>query len=155
MNARHWQLFIDDFAIARGTGLDRVVHHPRPMGVVIPADKPWETFGTAPVFVGRREDGTFFAFYNAYWWDTTPEAKIGRDRAHDFKSVMAYATSPDGVHWEKPNLGLVEAPAEIDWGKFPPFPSPKGTTRQNNLGVPFRVWDLGRHGNVTDPARRY
>ena len=40
MDARHWQLFIDDFAVARATGLDRVVHHPRPMGVVIPADKP-------------------------------------------------------------------------------------------------------------------
>lgn len=155
LNARHWQLFIDDVAIARATGMDRVVHQPRPLGVVIPADRPWETFGTAPTFVGRRHDGTFFAFYNAYWWDTAAQARIDRDRAHDFKTGQAYATSRDGIHWEKPILGLVEAPAGIDWEKFPPFPSPKGSSKENNLGVPFSVFDLGQYGNVTDPAKRY
>ena len=65
MDARHWQLFIDDFAVARATGLDRVVHHPRPMGVVIPADKPWETCDVSPDFVARRNDGTFVAIYRA------------------------------------------------------------------------------------------
>src|SRR5437667_3341680 len=109
-----WQIFLDDFVVARATGLDRVVHHPRAHGLVIPADKPWETFGCYPQYVGRRPDGTFFAFYHAFWWETTPQAKIERDRAHDFKDTMAYATSQDGIHWEKPILKLVEAPAGID-----------------------------------------
>jgi len=161
---QHWQLFLDDYIVARATGLDRVVHHPRAMGVVIAADKPWETFGCYPQYVGRQKDGTFFAFYHAFWWDTVPQARVDHDRAHDFKDTMAYATSKDGIHWEKPHLGLVDAPAEIDWEKFPPFPSPKGLSRSNNLvvfsGEPlkqsgFSIWDLGQHGNMTDPSKRY
>jgi hypothetical protein len=159
-----WQLFLDDFVVARATGLDRVIHHPRSVGLVIPADKPWETFGCYPQYIGRKPDGTFFAFYHAFWWDTTPQARIERDRAHDFNDTMAYATSQDGIHWEKPNLGLVEAPAGIDWEKFPPFPSPKGRSKDNNLivfsGNPlaqsgFSIWDLGQYGNVSDPNQRY
>ena len=42
----HWQLFLDNYIVARSTGFDRVVHHPQPKGLVIPADKPWETAGT-------------------------------------------------------------------------------------------------------------
>jgi hypothetical protein len=164
IDTSYWQLFLDDFVVARGTGLDRVVHQPRALGLVIPADKPWETFGCYPQYVGRRQDGTFFAFYHAFWWDTTPQFKVEHDRAHDFKDTMAYATSKDGIHWEKPNLKLVEAPAGIDWQKFPPFPSPKGTSKDNNLivfsGNPlaqsgFSIWDLGAHGNMSDPAKRF
>jgi hypothetical protein len=164
IDARRWQLFLDNFVTARATGLDRVVHHPRSLGVVIPADKPWETFGCYPQFVGRKPDGTFFAFYHTFWWDTVPQARVEHDRAHDFKQSMAYATSPDGIHWDKPVVGLVEAPAGIDWDKFPPFPSPKGSSKDNNLivlsGAPLKqsavsIWELGRHGNVSDPKKRY
>src|SRR3954454_8522433 len=54
----HWQLFLDDYIIARSTGFDRVVHHPQPRGLVIPADKPWETAGAEMLYgtpVGRRK----------------------------------------------------------------------------------------------------
>src|SRR6266540_1020328 len=67
----HWQLFLDDYIVARSTGLSRVLHHPQPRGLVIPADKPWETAGVETLYgtpVGRREDGTFYAFYRALWW---------------------------------------------------------------------------------------
>jgi hypothetical protein len=48
LDSQHWQLNIDDFAISRGTGLDRVVHHPKTVGVVIANDKPWETHSALP-----------------------------------------------------------------------------------------------------------
>ena len=150
-----WQLFLDDFIVARSTGFDRVVHHPRSMGVVIPADKPWETTAVAPGFFMRREDGTFVAFYSAIWWAPDPEGKTQPDRAQQYVGASAYATSKDGIHWEKPNLGLIEAPAGIDWEKSPPLPSPKGVSRENNLGVPFGIRDMGQFGNVTNPARRF
>jgi hypothetical protein len=155
MNAKHWQLFIDDFAIARATGLDRVVHHPRPMGVVIPADKPWETCDASPDFVERRKDGTFVAIYGARWWIPDPQGTRQRDRAQQYTSLPAYAVSKDGIRWEKPVLRLVEGPAGIDWSALPPLPAPKGTSKENNLGVPFAISDLGLYGNVGDPARRY
>ncbi|MBL9214414.1 MAG: hypothetical protein JNG83_02950, partial [Opitutaceae bacterium] len=161
IDARHWQFFIDDHVIARGTGLDRVVHRPRARGVVITNDRPWESKGVAPYYFARRADGTFFCFYDAVRWVPDPENKIvrngrvQRDRAQQYIEADAYATSRDGIHWEKPNLGLVEAPAGLDWQAFPPFPSPVGSSKENNLGVPFSVSDLKLYGNVTDPARRY
>ncbi|HJN15724.1 MAG TPA: hypothetical protein QGH10_09550, partial [Armatimonadota bacterium] len=149
-----WHLAIDDYPFARVTGFDRVTHHPRAMGVVLPADQPWETFGAAANYVGRREDGTFFAFYQAMWWDPGLAAQT-EDVAHHMRSAVAYATSPDGIHWEKPDLGLRDAPAAADLSTGP-TPTPLGTTRENNLGAPFSyVFDLGRHGNVTDPGRQF
>ena len=156
----NWQLFLDDEAIARATGFSRVVHHPRAMGVVIPADKPWETSGVGS-YVTRRADGSFVAFCGAMWWDLDAGEKIEaegfrRDRAHHIFTGRGYATSEDGIHWEKPNLGLVDAPAGVDWEKHAPFPTPRGTSKENNLGVPFIVIaDLGQYGNVRDPAKRY
>ena len=53
------------------------------------------------------------------------------------------------------DLGLMDAPAAVDWSAAP-FPNPTGTTRANNLGVPFNfLFDLGQHGNVADPQKRY
>ena len=158
---RNWQLFIDDYVVARSTGCSRVVHHPRAMGVVIPADKPWETSAVSGTYVTRRDDGSFAAYYRAIWWDLDSANQINhreyrQDRAHHKFTGMAYATSEDGVYWQKPNLGLVEGPAESDWVKYAPFPTPRGTSKENNLGVPFViVADLGQYGNVSDPAKRY
>ncbi|MDB6092842.1 MAG: hypothetical protein JWM32_404 [Verrucomicrobia bacterium] len=161
VDARHWQFFIDDYVIARGTGLDRVVHQPRARGVVVANDRPWESNGVAPGYFARKADGSFVGYYSAITWVPDPEGKISRngkiqkDRAQQYVVADAYATSADGIHWDKPALGLVEAPTGIDWKAFPPFPSPVGSSRENNLGVPFGVTDLGSYGNVTDPSRRF
>ncbi len=64
----HWQLFLDDYIIERSTGFRRVLHHPRPRGVVIPADKPWETKGVGPGYIGRRKDGQLECYYSAHEW---------------------------------------------------------------------------------------
>lgn len=157
----HWRLFIDNDAIARATGFSRVIHHPQNRGLVIPADQPWETAGTAPNYIYRTDEGTFVAFYTAMWWDCDKGERIAndgfrRDRAHHMFSGTGYATSPDGIHWHKPTLGLEEAPSGVDRQRHYPFPSPDGYDKANNLGVPFTVVaDLGRHGNVADPAKRY
>jgi hypothetical protein len=46
--------------------------------------------------------------------------------------------------------------ADTDWEKHAPFPSPKGTSRNNNLGVPFTVIaDLALYGNVSDSGKRF
>ncbi len=154
-----WQLFLDDFIIARATGFSRIVHHPRACGVVIPADKPWETAGAVPIFVERRDDGSFFAYYSARWWDCDRGKTLKgfeNDRAHHIFSGIAYAESPDGIHWNKPSLGLVESPSKTDWKKNAPFPSPIGTTKDNNLGVPIAfITNLSKYGNVKEPSKRY
>ncbi|MDB6169292.1 MAG: hypothetical protein JWM88_2156 [Verrucomicrobia bacterium] len=161
MDARHWQFFIDDFAVARGTGFDRIVHHPRPMGVVIPNDKAWETAGMNPLYFARKSDGTFICFYDAVRWVANADGamvrgKLQKDRAQQYLNSLALATSRDGLHWDKPSLGFTEAAVSLDWKKFPPFPSPVGSSKENNLlGLSFGFIDLGQYGSVADPARRY
>lgn len=156
-----WQLFLDDHVVGRSTGFSRVLHSPRPRGVVIPADRPWETAGVETLYgsgIGRRADGTFFAFYRAMWWDPQSAellpAGSRKDRAHHAQFSIAYATSADGIHWDKPVLGLVPAPAECAFDG--PWPRPVGKTMQNNIGVPLSdLVDLGQYGNVSDPERRF
>ncbi|MBL9216324.1 MAG: hypothetical protein JNG83_12675, partial [Opitutaceae bacterium] len=176
IDASRWQLFIDNYAIARGTGFDRVVHRPQARGVVIDADRPWETHGVQPGFFYRKPDGTFVAYYSAIWWIPYTDARSAtmaqvvyadgawrtrapdprpQDRDQQYVAVGAFATSRDGIHWEKPNLGRLEAPAATDWKKYAPFPHPVGASRANNVDLPFSIHDLGGHGGVTDPAKRY
>jgi hypothetical protein len=159
-NTQHWHLFIDDHLLARTTGFDRVVHHPRAIGVVISADQPWETAGVAPMHVSRDDDGRFTAYYSSMWWDIDSAGKLPgnhkHDRAHHIFMRIGYATSDDGIHWHKPTLGLVDAPAGTDWQKHWPYPTPQDWSKANNLGVPFViVSELGRNGNVSDPAKRF
>lgn len=155
-----WILFIDDHHLARTTGFDRVVHHPRAHGVVIAADQAWETAGVAPVYVGRRAEGDFVALYTSMWWDIDNASKLPgnhkADRAHHIFMRVGMATSDDGIHWQKPTLNLVNAPAESDWQRHWPYPAPQRWGKENNLGVPFVVVaELGRDGNVSDPAKRF
>ena len=44
-----WQLFLDDHAIARSTGFQRVLHHPQPRGIVLEGDHTWEKTGVTPL----------------------------------------------------------------------------------------------------------
>ena len=44
----HWQLFLDDHVIARSTGFQRVLHHPRPRGIVLENSDMWDRFGVTP-----------------------------------------------------------------------------------------------------------
>lgn len=157
----NWQLFLDDHVVGRSTGFTRVLHAPRSHGVVIPADRPWETAGVETLYgsgIGRSADGTFFAFYRAMWWDPQVADQLPsgsrKDRAHHAQFTHAYATSEDGIHWNKPDLGLAPAPAGID--DSGPWPRPTGSTLQNNIGVPLAdLVDLGQYGNVSHPERRF
>ena len=118
----HWQLFLDDHVIARSTGFQRVLHHPRPRGIVLSRDNHWERWGVTPMYVGWRKDGRFECYYQAHG-----------------AGSLAYAISKDGLHWEKPNLGLVEY---------------RGS-KENNLlpcGIPR---NLRQFGNVRDPEMHY
>ena len=118
----HWQLFLDDHIVTRSTGFRRVLHHPQPRGIVLERNEAWERFGITPRYVGRRKDGLLECYY----------------QAHGAESA-AYAFSKDGLHWEKPNLGLVSY----------------RDSKENNLlpcGIPR---NLHQFGNVRDPAKRY
>ncbi|MBT4501589.1 MAG: hypothetical protein HOC74_27925 [Gemmatimonadetes bacterium] len=98
---REKQLFVDDWSVAESRNIRRVFHRPRkhPDNPLIVPEHPWE--GEAIYLFGgveRREDGLFRMWYFAA--DPTPE---NRKNAH-----TCLAISEDGLHWEKPDLGIHE-----------------------------------------------
>ena len=96
------QVLVDDALLAETEGVWRSLHHPAKdeENPVLKPDRPWEGYlvlqpGTV---VYDEQDGIF-----KMWYNTQPS----RERP-DIASYLCYAVSHDGVHWEKPELGLVE-----------------------------------------------
>ncbi len=92
-----WILFVDDHAVAQKENVTRV-YHPftkHDQNPIMIADKPWE--GSTVYLYGTvlpAEDGTGYRMWYHSWAENTYR--------------MLYATSPDGLRWEKPALDLVD-----------------------------------------------
>ncbi len=89
------QMFIDDFFIESMTGARRVLNHPEKITVDAPLhtitpDKPWEST-TPSGAVHYDEKNRIFRMYYP-----------GVD------SLVCVIESADGIHWERPHLGLVD-----------------------------------------------
>lgn len=94
------ELFVDGFLVDRFSGGARLrLHHPERREIVLRHDEPWEGSGSGyhTVFA----DGSRFRMYYKAWNHT-----FRKEATHNL--VIAYAESRDGVHWRKPELGLVE-----------------------------------------------
>ena len=95
------QLFVDDYLVDSMQGVQRVVNQPRKHSAnpsVTLEDRPWEgdfLVGAAGSVVYDEEEQLFKMWYAA---QPMPDP-----------TIMLYASSQDGVNWEKPNLGLVES----------------------------------------------
>ncbi len=91
------QLFVDDFTIQQTT-LKRTFHRARyhPASPVLKADKPWEKQGRAPCAM---------PFSDGVWYD--PQEKLFKMwYMGGYVQATCYATSQDGVHWQKPLLDV-------------------------------------------------
>ena len=87
------RLFIDDFEIESTQNLRRTFHPPEKIGTVLQPDRSWEDrSGCACPMVIRDPEGQLKMWY----WNS-------KDELNDL-----YATSEDGLHWEKPILHLAE-----------------------------------------------
>ena len=118
------QLFLDDLLIESLDGLEIVMQRPvKPDAPVLEGTEPWER-GVASIIGNSlhydEEDGLFKAWYD------TPRG-------------VAYATSQDGVHWEKPSLGIREYEGSTD----------------NNLISPGRNFSVIKDARDDDPSKRY
>ena len=92
------QLFVDDFWIDEAQDVTRRLHEPVRREIVISAEHPWERGGVS-YMVTFRESDRFRA-----WYRCDQEMPIRGERL----PLYAYAESADGIHWEKPRLGLIE-----------------------------------------------
>lgn len=95
------ELFLDELLIDKLLGkAERRLHHPELREVAIVHNEPWEgnTSGYHSVF----KDGEIFRmYYRGSQINLTKEKFID---AHPF--YICYAESKDGIHWEKPDIGI-------------------------------------------------
>ena len=88
------ELFLDRHRIETMRGVSLELHPPRRAEVVLRFDKPWE--GPHSAYVTVLKHGDRYRMYYRGWPDTEQPDQV------------CYAESLDGVHWVKPDLGLVE-----------------------------------------------
>ena len=93
------QFFIDDFIIKEFKGLDRVLHEAHRLSEtpVLWGEHPWELMGTWIFGTVLHDEETG---HYRMWYNTNAGPPEG--------SLVCYATSEDGLHWHKPELGIVE-----------------------------------------------
>ncbi len=88
------QLFIDGRFIARSRGITLTLHPPRKAGAVMLPEAPWERDYIGAYLSVIEHDGALKMWYMS---------GAGKGDPH-----LCYATSSDGVRWERPDLGQVE-----------------------------------------------
>lgn len=93
------ELFIAPYLIERLEGATLRLHPPLPREIAIAFDAPWE--GLAPGYCTIFQDE---ACCRMYYRIMPP----GGCEDQDPRQLTAYAESADGIHWEKPALGLFE-----------------------------------------------
>ncbi len=120
------QLFIDDFLIERTERVWRTLNRSRkvPENPIIKPDRPWEGYlvlqpGSVIYDPNKRQ---FQMWYNT----------LATESDSDIEQFLCYATSQDGIRWEKPELGLVDF---------------RGS-KANNIVLRWCNWD---HSVIRDP----
>lgn len=95
------ELFVDDYLIDRLIGGATLqLHHPEPKEVVVTHDAPWEGNGCG--YHSIFQDGDTYKMYYKAWQHEHAS------KAPTHSIYCCYAESDDGIHWERPNLGVHE-----------------------------------------------
>ncbi len=103
------QLFLDDLIVEQMEGLTRTMHQPVKHGPVLKAEEPWE--------------GSYIAVFSPPMW--IPDEGIYKQvyecryEKPGLGHRYALAISSDGVHWDKPDLGLVDFEGSTGNNLFP------------------------------------
>jgi hypothetical protein len=127
------QLFVDQLLIEQATNLVRTTHPPEKLAQpILPKAEKWHQ---QPMYFQRvlrdPRTGKFRMWYNVKNPGAEPSV------------CFCYAESDDGIHWTRPNLGLV---------------SVSGSRSNNILDAPFGHFGLSfidEGASCTEPARRY
>ena len=149
------ELFVDDYLIDElSDGARLILQHPTPQEVAIVHDEPWE--GNATNYHSIFKDDDLFRLYYKASQYTTTEGNL--DWTHPL--FFCYAESDDGIHWRKPELGLIEfngskknnimwADNQTDWEV------PSGTAVVISIVVKGDdlkyQWYIGKPGDTSKP----
>lgn len=102
---RERQLFVDDHLVASTENVRRVIHPVTKYerNPILVPDRPWEgqytlLYGT----VIREEEGVWKMWYSTMNHFRYPQQLFTES------TYLCYATSTDGIRWDKPALGLID-----------------------------------------------
>ena len=93
------QLFVDGYWMDTADGVRRILHHPERGETAISIEHPWEADSVGYV-VTFKDRGKY-----RMWYRCNPKQMAAPRRN---ARLTAYAESEDGIHWEKPSLGIIE-----------------------------------------------
>jgi hypothetical protein len=92
------EIFVDNYLIDKLDGVQIIKHTPHDEGPVLYFDKPWEG-----VFCGYCTVIKIDTLYRVYYRGLPTAGKDGTNN-----ETTCIAESRDGIHWQKPDLGLFD-----------------------------------------------
>ena len=93
------ELFVDDYLIDKLEGTELALGKPKDEGIVFHFNKPWEGQYSGYAVVMKVADDDYRLYYRG-----SPRLL----ERHKLEQQTCVAVSKDGIHWERPNLGLHE-----------------------------------------------
>ena len=137
----HKQLFLDDHAVEDKFGVIRTLHKPEKYGPVIKPDpsQGQRSLQSRSVPQWNTDKGMW-----EWWYWTGYEVPPRGPRRYESIDLMTYATSVDGIEWEKSSLGL------FDWNG-----SKDNHIAYDPEGGDRAIYHIIRDEGEADPERRY
>ncbi len=134
----HRQLFLDNYLIADAQDVRRQVHEPcrHPGNPLVRSAEEGIGNGISPALVLHFDEPPCFRM----WYVSDPKHHLREDKGDLIRYMVCYATSDDGIHWEKPNLDMYVVPG----------------TQQRNIVLPYGVLQgLFYEPEESDPQKRF
>ena len=97
------ELLVDDYLVDTMQGVELRLHQPTPREVVLRYDRPWE--GNSSICKTVFQDGDLYRMY----YRGSGHYFGGQEVTGRSQMAECYAESNDGIHWTRPNLGIVES----------------------------------------------
>jgi len=140
------QLLMDNYIVADTWNLERYLNKPKkhPNNPIIVFDRQWEDYNIQGKRSGGPAAGTILFDEESklfkHWYGVS--RVLNYQKPYLYTYWTCYATSKDGINWEKPNLGVVEF----------------NGSKENNIVYKGRFWASGRvvkDIREKDPQKRY
>ncbi|WP_284639275.1 hypothetical protein [Paenibacillus silviterrae] len=93
------ELFVDDNLIHRMDQTYLKLNTPEKKEIILTMDQPWEGSGSG-IYCSVFKDGNIYRMYYRATFDASSDHSQGQ--------ACCYAESRDGIHWERPELGIHE-----------------------------------------------
>ncbi|MBI3923257.1 MAG: hypothetical protein HY318_17685, partial [Armatimonadetes bacterium] len=145
------ELFLDDELIEMTPGVTRKIHPPTKhrLNPVLRPEQWWEGNCVLPLATLYDPEEKLFKM----WYRTGPIDHP--EEADGHASYTAYATSTDGVHWEKPHLGVLELGGRRDHNVVMVSAGDNPNREVQAQGKKLFIRSVLRHPNPRDENEKY